>query len=479
MTLWKGRFGPEGGSEAIKFTSSFHFDRRFYREDIAASIAHAEMLGATGIIAADQSAALVSGLSRLRIEINDRGFPDDATDEDIFSYVERRLGEMIGDPAGALHTARSRNDQVATDFRLYLKGLCRRVALAICGLDSSIVALADRHPAAITAGLTHLQVAQPVLFAHQLMAYHEMLDRDLDLLGVAFDRADVLPLGAGALAGVPYPVDPAQVAKSLNFSKIAANSMDAVSDRDFVLDFLYAATMAAIHLSRMAEDICIMNSQPFSALTISDSYSTGSSIMPQKKNPDVAELARGKSGRIIGRLTGLLATMKGLPLTYDLDMQEDKEAVFDVEDSLLPTVIALDGLFATLEIDEKRMLGLASMGNSSATDLADYLVSKGVNFREAHEIIGLLVKQCEDSDAELSTIALEDLTRHSKLFGPDALDRLNPAWSVQARTSHGGTSPRNVAAAVAAGHAQIESARKNWTALVLPTDNYDVSKPED
>ena len=311
MTLWKGRFGPGGGSEAIKFTSSFQFDRRFYREDIAASIAHAEMLGATGIISRDQSEALVSGLSRLRLQIDEQGFPYDADDEDIFTFVERRLGEMIGDPARALHTARSRNDQVATDFRLYLKGLCRRMALAVCGLDASIISLAARHPDAITAGLTHLQAAQPVLFAHQLMAYHEMLNRDLDLLDMAFDRADVLPLGAGALAGVPYPVDPQRVARSLNFGKIAANSMDAVSDRDFVLDFLYAATSTAIHLSRMAEDVCVMNSQPFAAINISDSYSTGSSIMPQKKNPDVAELARGKSGADNRQVCGLAGDDEG------------------------------------------------------------------------------------------------------------------------------------------------------------------------
>ena len=473
MTLWKGRFGPGGGSEAIKFTSSFQFDRRFYREDIAASIAHAEMLGATGIISRDQSEALVSGLSRLRLQIDEQGFPDDADDEDIFTFVERRLGEMIGDPARALHTARSRNDQVATDFRLYLKGLCRRMALAVCGLDASIISLAARHPDAITAGLTHLQAAQPVLFAHQLMAYHEMLNRDLDLLDMAFDRADVLPLGAGALAGVPYPVDPQRVARSLNFGKIAANSMDAVSDRDFVLDFLYAATSTAIHLSRMAEDVCVMNSQPFAAINISDSYSTGSSIMPQKKNPDVAELARGKSGRIIGRFAGLLATMKGLPLTYNLDMQEDKEAVFDVEDNILPSISALDGLFATLEIDEERMLQLASMGNSSATDLADYLVGKGVSFREAHAVVGRIVRECVDRGADLSTLGLEDLERHSGAFGPDVIERLEPAWSVRARTSPGGTAPRNVASAIAAGQARVESVRETWEARGLPLDNHD------
>ena len=473
MTLWKGRFGPGGGSEAIRFTSSFRFDRRLYKEDIAASIAHAEMLGATGIISGDQSQALVSGLSRLRLDIDRQGFPDDADDEDIFTFVERRLGEMIGDPARALHTARSRNDQVATDFRLYLKGLCRRTALAVCGLDASIISLAARHPEAITAGMTHLQVAQPVLFAHQLMAYHEMLSRDLDLLDMAFERADVLPLGAGALAGVPYPVDPERVARSLKFGKIAANSMDAVSDRDFVLDFLYATTSTAIHLSRMAEDVCVMNSQPFSAINISDSYSTGSSIMPQKKNPDVAELARGKSGRIIGRFAGLLATMKSLPLTYNLDMQEDKEAVFDVEDNILPTISALDGLFATLEIDEGRMLQLASMGNSSATDLADYLVGKGVNFREAHAVVGRIVRECIDRGTDLSTLGLEELEPHSGAFGPDVLDRLEPAWSVRARTSPGGTAPRNVASAIAAGQAAVESARKTWEARALPLDSHD------
>ena len=471
MTLWEGRFGPEGGSEAVKFTGSFRFDRRLYREDIAASIAHAEMLGAAGIIPKDDARAIASGLSRIRGEIDENGIPHDADDEDIFTFVERRLGEIVGEPAGKLHTARSRNDQVATDFRLYLKGLNRRTALALCDLDSEIVALGERHPTVITAGLTHLQVAQPVLFAHQLLAYHEMLMRDLDLFDLAFSRADVLPLGAGALAGVPYPVDPQRVAASLGFGRTAANSMDAVSDRDFVLDFLYAASLTSVHMSRMAEDICLLCSQPYAAISIADAYATGSSIMPQKKNPDVPELVRGKTGRLIGRLTGMLTTMKGLALTYNLDLQEDKEAVFDVELNLLPAIEAFRGLFETLEIHEERMRSLASMGNSSATDLADYLVSKGLSFRKAHAIVGQIVRTCADNGTDLTALTVAELRKHSPEFEPDAIDRLQPEWSVQARTYPSGTAPRLVAKALHKAVDRIGSSRARWSKRALPFED--------
>lgn len=424
------------------------------------------MLGAAGILQRDEVAQLRRGLSRIRAEIDATGIPDDAQDEDIFSFVERRLGELIGDTAGRLHTARSRNDQVATDFRLYIKGLCRRSALAVCELRRAILGLAGRYPDALTAGMTHLQIAQPVLFAHQLLAYDQMLQRDLDLFAHAYDRADVLPLGAGALAGVPYPIAPELAAKSLGFARIAANSMDAVSDRDFVLDYLYAAAMTALHVSRIAEDVIIQNSQPFGAITIDDRYATGSSLMPQKKNPDVAELARGKAGRIVGTLAGLMATLKGLPLTYNLDLQEDKEAVFGVEDSLLPALETFAGMMATLKVDPARMAVLAAMGNSAATDLADYLVAKGLPFRKAHAIVAGLVRDCERRGITLAEVELKFLKQHSAKFAANVMQRLDPRWSVNARTSPSGTAPARVHAALASALAELSARRALWEARV-------------
>ncbi len=463
MTLWAGRFGAEGGTDAMGFTASFAFDRRFFAEDIAASIAHAEMLGLNKIIKPPEAKELVAGLERLRKRVAEQGFPESAEDEDVFSFVERELFADVGAVAGKLHTARSRNDQVATDFRLYVRAACRRLLDAELALRQSIVTLAEANGDVLTAGLTHLQVAQPVLLGHHLLAWERMFARDAELVETAYRVADVLPLGAGAMAGVSYPIDPKYVAERLGFARLSENSMDAVSDRDFVSTYLFAAAITGNHLSRVAEEICLWNSTQFGLITIADSYATGSSIMPQKKNPDVAELARGKAGRLLGTLAGFMATTKGLPLTYNLDLQEDKEAVFTAEDAILPALHTMAGLIASVTIHPDRMRTLAASGNSAATDLADYLVQKrNVAFREAHEIVAALVRDCKTNDIELADVDLAGLQAASKLFTKDALEVLDPAWSVNARTSPGGTAPDRVAAALAAARDQLNAAAHDW-----------------
>ena len=463
MTLWSGRFSEDGGKDAMGFTASFAFDRRFFVEDIAASIAHAEMLGLKKIIKPAEAKELVAGLERLRDRVIARGFPDSADDEDVFSFVERELFADVGAVAGKLHTARSRNDQVATDFRLYVRAACRRLLDAVLALRGSIITVAEANGDVITAGLTHLQVAQPVLLGHHLLAWDCMFARDTELIETAYRVADVLPLGAGALAGVSYPIDPHYVAERLGFARITENSMDAVSDRDFVSTYLFTATMAGNHLSRVAEEICLWNSTHFGAISIADSYATGSSIMPQKKNPDVAELARAKAARLLGTLTGFLATTKGLPLTYNLDLQEDKEAVFTAEDAILPALHTMAGLIESVTIHPERMRELAASGHSAATDLADYLVvQRKVPFREAHEIVAGLVRNCEASGIELADADLPVLQAASKLFTKDALEVLDPAWSVNARKSPGGTAPDRVAAALAAARDELNAATHDW-----------------
>ena len=462
MILWGGRFGGGGGSKATDFTASFGFDRRFFSEDISASIAHAEMLGRTDIIKKIESEHLVDALGRLRERVLAAGIPDSADDEDIFSFVERELLADIGSVAGTLHTARSRNDQVATDFRLYLRAAAGRLQDAVRALRSAILDLAAANSRVITAGFTHLQVAQPVLLAHHLLAWERMFARDATLIDAAYDLADVLPLGAGALAGVAYPIDSSYIAERLGFARLTENSMDAVADRDFVSSYLFAATMTGNHLSRVAEEICLWNSTPYSLITIDDVYATGSSIMPQKKNPDVAELARAKAGRLLGALTGFLATTKGLPFAYNLDLQEDKEAVFTAEDAILPALHTMAGLISTLTVQPERMRELAAAGHSAATDLADYLVERGLTFRQSHKVVGQLVRECEARGINLADADLDLLQATSKLFTSEALERLDPAWAVNARNSVGGTAPNRVAAALAAARDQINAGAAEW-----------------
>ncbi|MGQ9674153.1 MAG: argininosuccinate lyase, partial [Chloroflexota bacterium] len=375
----------------------------------------------------------------------DEGF--DVAVEDIHGAVETRLRDKIGDLAGKLHTARSRNDQVALDSRLYLKQATRDTVDAIVGLQRALVELAAANFEVILPGYTHLQRGQPILLAHHLLAYVEMLDRDVDRFQSCYRRSDVMPLGAGALAGVPYPIDPEYVARQLGFDRIARNSIDAVSDRDFVVDYLGAASLAMMHLSRLAEEFVLWSSSEFGFVELDDAYSTGSSIMPQKKNPDVAELVRGKTGRVYGHLVAVLVMMKGLPLAYNKDMQEDKEALFDSVDTLLMSLAALTGMVSTATVRAPRMLAAVDESFALATDLADYLVRKGMPFRGAHEVVGSLVKWCAANGRALTSLSIEDYRRFSPLFEHDVLS-ISVQASVAARNSPGGTSPERVREAI-------------------------------
>ena len=359
------------------YTVSIHYDRRLYKQDIAGSVAHARMLGRQGIISESDASAIVDGLGEISQEIEEGSFPWREDLGDIHMNVERRLFEKIGDAAGRLHTARSRNDQVALDMRLYAKAAISRVLDAIRQLRSALVGLGEAHDKAMMPGYTHLQRAQPVLFAHHMLAYFEMLGRDAQRFRQALERADVMPLGSGALAGVPYPVDRESVARELGFSAVSANSMDAVSDRDFLLDFHAAAATCIAHLSRLAEEIILWSSDEFGFVRLDDKFTTGSSMMPQKRNPDFAELARARTGRVYGHLLGLLTVLKGLPLTYNRDLQEDKEGFFDTEDVLLSTLQVFTGMVSTMSLDTERMERAARGGYALATDIADYLVAKG------------------------------------------------------------------------------------------------------
>jgi argininosuccinate lyase len=369
--------------------------------------------------------------------------------------VERRLAEKIGPAAGRLHTARSRNDQVVTDVRLYAMEACAGAIGGLIGLQSALLDLAESHSNAVMPGYTHLQRAQPVMFAHHLLAYVEMFDRDTRRFAFAHTMMDTMALGSGALAGVPYDIDRASVADELSFSSISANSMDAVADRDFVADFIYAAAMTMVHVSRLAEDLILWSSAEFGFAHLPDAFATGSSIMPQKKNADVAELARGRSGRAIGALVSILTTMKGLPLTYNRDLQEDKAALFDAEDALLPTLDVLAEMLPKIEIDEQRMAAAAVANYALATDYADYLAARGVPFREAHEAVGNMVRYAEGKSKELHQLTLAELQRFSPLFSDDAR-RIDAMSAVRARDVPGGTAPKRVRAELRRSRRRID-----------------------
>ncbi len=459
-TLWSGRLGQGGGSAAMGFTSSLARDVRFWREEIAVAIAHVEMLGRTKLIAASESAGLAAGLRTLRTRYAADGVPTDGGDEDIHSLVERQLGELVGTAAGNLRTARSRNDQVATAFRLYVRTATCDIALACLDLMEILAGRAAELDQAIAPGMTHLQVGQPVLLGHHLLAHAEALRRTCISCTHAYQLADELPLGAGALAGTSHAIDPEYVAARLGFERVCNNSIDAVASRDFVVDFLQLTAQLAVNLSRLAEEIVIWASQPFRAVVLPGAWSTGSSIMPQKKNPDVAELARGRAGAAIGRLTGFLATVKSLPLAYNLDLQEDKAAVYGAQDDSLASLRAMTGLIANLDFDTTRMAQIARMGGSAATDLADYLVERGMPFDQAHGLVAGLVAELERRGGNLGEVSLADLQAHSPSFESDALVRLDPAWSVAARKSPGGTAPEQVRAQIDALQQWIESERQ-------------------
>ena len=439
-----------------RYTVSLHYDRRLYQQDIAGSVAHARMLARQGIITHDEADQLVTGLGQVRQEIEADTFPWRDELEDVHMNIERRLFETIGDVAGKLHTARSRNDQVATDVRLYVKEIAGDALKAIHDLRAAFVVKADRNRDTVMPGYTHVQRAQPVLFAHHMLAYFEMFGRDADRMRQARESADVLPLGSGAMAGVPYPIDRESVARELGFSRVSANSMDAVSDRDFLLDFHSAAATCAMHLSRLAEELVLWTSDEFGFVRLDDKYTTGSSIMPQKRNPDFAEIARGKTGRVYGNLVGLLTTMKGLPLTYNRDMQEDKEGLFDTVDTLLPTLQVAAGMLSTMEVQSDRMRSAALNSYALATDVADYLVAKGMPFREAHGVVARLSRHAVDAGKRLDELDLDTYRSFSDRFDDDVL-AITIESSIGARDVVGGTAPGRVEAAIEAAIAELEA----------------------
>ena len=455
--MWGGRFESEPADAARAFTRSFPWDQRLYREDIVASQAHAAMLGARGIIDASDADALTGALDRLLDELDDAGGPDDVGDEDIHSYVERVLIERLGDAGRRLHTARSRNDQVATDMRLYVKGLTLRIGR---GLADLMAALVDRaEPDTVAPGFTHLQSGQPVTLGHYLLAIHEMLSRDLDGCYQVFALADVCPLGSGALAGVPYDIDREQAAHALHFSRISRNSMDAVADRDYLMALLNLGVGILLHLSRWAEDLVIWASPGYAMVDFDDAYATGSSIMPQKKNPDIAELVRGRTGTALGIASGMAATVKGVPLTYGLDLQEDKQALFRMEDLVLPTLRIMREALATLRFDRERMAQMATAGHATATEIADYLVEQGAPFREAHEIAGRVVAAAIAAGVELHEVTDDQLRAIDSRLGPELRERLTAESSVARRDMPGGTAPRRVRLAIADAQGRIELER--------------------
>ena len=439
-----------------KYTASVHYDRRLYRQDIAGSVAHARMLSRQGIIPEADAEAIVGGLDEIREEIEAGSFPWREELEDIHMNVERRLFEKIGDVAGRLHTARSRNDQVALDMRLFAKEAIRDTLAAVHRLREAFVEKAQASSGVIMPGYTHLQRAQPVLLSHHMLAYFEMFGRDAERFQQAYRRTDVMPLGSGALAGVPYPIDREYVARELGFAAISANSMDAVSDRDYLLDFQSAAAICAVHLSRLAEELVLWSTEEFGFVRLSDEYTTGSSMMPQKRNPDFAELARGKTGRVFGHLMSLLTVLKGLPLSYNRDLQEDKEGFFDTVDALSSTLTVMAGMVATMELDHQRLGQAAAGGSALATDIADYLVARGMPFREAHGVVAKISAEAQQQRNSLRELPLETYRRYSTLFDDDVLSITEKA-SVEAREVPGGTGPSQVDQAISRARAALEA----------------------
>ena len=437
------------------YTSSIHYDRRLYRQDIAGSVAHARMLAKQGIITEKEAERLVMALGAIRQEIEEGAFPWQEELVDIHMNIEARLYEKVGAVAGKLHTARSRNDQVATDLRLYAKEVSRETIQRLRTLQQAVVEQAEAHRRTVLPGYTHLQRAQPVLLAHHLLAYFQMLQRDAMRFQQAYNAADVLSLGSGALAGVPYQIDRESVAKELGFSHISENSLDAVSDRDFLLDYQYAAAACMTHLSRLAEEVVLWSTEEFGFLRLADEYTTGSSIMPQKRNPDFAELARGKTGRVYGHLTGLLTVLKGLPLSYNRDLQEDKEGFFDSVDTLLATLDTFSGMLRSAEFNVERMRQAVEKSQALATDLADYLVERGIPFREAHGIVSRLALLASEQGQPLSELSLEEYRQFSPAFDEDVY-AITVETSVAARDVPGGTSFRQVEAALAQAHKTLE-----------------------
>jgi len=448
MSQIRGRFKKNADKLVESYTASVQFDKRLYPYDIAGSIAHARMLTRQGIIAEDESRTIVDGLNAIKEEIEQGKFEFKPELEDIHMNIEARLIEKVGEVGGKLHTARSRNDQIALDMRLFTRDAIAGAIKGIRGLQNSLVTLAEDNKGTVIPGYTHLQRAQPVLLAHHLLAYFEMLQRDIGRFQDCYKRTSIMPLGSGALAGVAYEIDREFVAKELDFNQLTQNSMDAVSDRDFLLEYEAAASICMMHLSRLAEEVVLWSSVEFSFIELDDAYATGSSIMPQKKNPDVAELARGKTGRVYGNLMALLTTMKGLPLAYNKDVQEDKEGFFDTVDTLLASLEVMTGMISTAQIRTEKTAKAIHQGYLLATDLADYLVKKGEPFRTAHDIVARLVSYASSQDKTLDMLSLEAYKQFSQLFEDDVYS-ITVESSLAARDNIGGTAPKQVEQALA------------------------------
>ncbi len=454
--LWGGRFEKSTDEMINEFQASINFDKRMYREDIEGSIAHAKMLAAQKIISDDDAKKICAGLEKILKQIDAGEFNFSVALEDIHMNVEAALTEAIGAAGGRLHTARSRNDQVALDTHLYMRRQVREVQKLILDLQAELVAAAEKNSDVIFPGYTHLQRAQPILFAHHLLAYFSMLQRDFDRFEGVHARADIMPLGAGALAGTTFPIDRNFVARELNFSAIYSNSLDAVSDRDYLLEFLSAASILMAHLSRFSEEIIFWCSREFSFVELDDAHCTGSSMMPQKKNPDVPELIRGKAGRVFGHLMALLTTVKALPLAYNKDLQEDKEGVFDALDTVKFSLAVFAQIVAGMKVRKENMRRAVEEDFSNATDAADYLVKKNLPFRQAHEVAGKLVHYCIEKKIYLKDLTLDEFKKFSPLFEEDIFDAIKPETCVAARNSQGGTSPRQVEIQIELARAWLE-----------------------
>ena len=436
--LWGGRFNKNTNELVDAFNASINFDKRLYHEDIRGSIAHANMLAKTGIIPDEDGKKIVQGLKQILADIEEGKFEFEVSLEDIHMNIESRLTDAIGSAGARLHTARSRNDQVALDMHMYMKREVTEIGELLLAFEEALLVVAKQNEKTLMPGYTHLQRAQPITFAHHMLAYFNMLQRDFRRLLGVWEGADLMPLGAGAIAGTTFPIDRFQVAKELSFGEVYANSMDAVSDRDYIIEFLSFASILMMHMSRMSEEICLWSSTEFGFVELDDAFATGSSMMPQKKNPDISELVRGKTGRVYGHLQAMLVTLKGLPLTYNKDLQEDKEGFFDTIDTIKFSLAVYRDMLLTMQVNKERMAEAVHKDFSNATDLADYLVRKGLPFRQAHEVVGKCVAYAIEQGKFLPDISLVEYKEYSHLFEQDLLEVLKPENCVAARTSYGG-----------------------------------------
>jgi len=452
---WGGRFKKKTHKVAERFSASIDFDKRLYLEDIEGSVAHAKMLGETGIITKKESERIVKGLERVRREIEAGNFPFREELEDIHLNIEKRLIEKIGDVGGKLHTARSRNDQIALDERLHLRGRIGEILSLIKGLAEDFINLAERNIGAFMPLYTHLQRAQPVLLSHHLLAYFEMLKRDRERYLDCLKRVNVMPLGAGAGAGTSFPINRNYIAKLLDFPQITKNSIDTVSDRDFIIEFISTSAILMMHLSRLSEELVLWSSKEFDFVDLGDEFTTGSSIMPQKRNPDIAELIRGKAGRVYGNLVSILTIMKGLPLSYNRDMQEDKEPMFSTVDTVKSSIEVLGEMIKNLKFKPENMKKALGNGFITATDFADYLARKGMPFRQAHEVTGRIVAYAERKGKELLELSIGELQMFSKLFQEDVFEFITIDGSISSRKSYGGTAKENVLKMIEEGKREI------------------------